>query len=271
MTDEERKTRRRRNERRRKMERRRKSQRLMASIAAAAMVLAVCVATGSITIGSGDEAVGKLEETPYYLAEQVIFDWEKTGDYYVGHMPTDVNEEPKAVLLSPDMTKVDDEYPEEYENELIEKALLEQGYLSDDVPLDYDTQDMTRTWCRKYEVPYTLVLAVIQQESAFKADAENGTCYGYMQINSINAEWLKEEIGVDDLEDPLQNLHSGIYMLSCLFGKYGDWDKALTCYNYGEAGAQKYVFSKGLTSTAYSRSVLALRSEWLEVVPDDCS
>ena len=61
-----------------------------------------------------------------------------------------------------------------------------------------------------------------------------------MQINSINKSWLLQEIGVTDLADPLQNLHSGIYMLGDLYGKYGDWHKALVCYNCGETGAYNH-------------------------------
>lgn len=42
-----------------------------------------------------------------------------------------------------------------------------------------------------------------------------------------------------------QNIRSGVFILSDLYGKYGDWHKALICYNYGEGGAQEHVFSKG--------------------------
>lgn len=152
------------------------------------------------------------------------------------------------------------------EQEKIEQALLEQGYLNDEVPLDYDLQDQLRTACGEFGVPYHIALGVIQAESSFRADASNGTCFGYMQINKINADWLAEEIGVTDLLDPFQNLRAGVYILSDLYGKYEDWHSALICYNYGEAGAQKHVFSQGYTTTGYSRAVMAYADEWLEVV-----
>jgi soluble lytic murein transglycosylase-like protein len=177
--------------------------------------------------------------------------------------------EPVVTYLAVETAEAVVEYLEKNENELIEKALLEQGYLSDDVPLSYDLQDMARTWCSQYGVPYTLVLAVIQQESSFITNAQNGSCFGYMQVNDINTEWLREEIGVTDLKDPAQNLHSGIFILGDLYAKYGDWNTALICYNHGEAGAYKYVFSQGIESTSYSRSVLDLREEWKLVVSDD--
>lgn len=162
---------------------------------------------------------------------------------------------------------IDELEPEEdYENEKIEEALLEQGYLSEEIPLDYDTQACLRAWCEQYSVPYKMALGVIETESSFRADAQNGNCYGYMQVNSINLDWLSEEIGVTDLKDPLQNLHSGVFILGDLFEKYGDWNKVLVCYNYGEAGAQKHVFSQGITSTEYSRKVLGLQEKWAEVI-----
>ena len=111
-----------------------------------------------------------------------------------------------------------------------------------------------------------MALGVIQAESSFTATASNGSCYGYMQINSINSEWLSEKIGVTDLTDPYQNIRSGVFILSDLYGKYGDWHKALICYNYGEGGAQEHVFSKGYTTTSYSRTVMKYADAWAEVL-----
>ena len=140
------------------------------------------------------------------------------------------------------------------------------SYQSDAVPLNHDTQAQVLGWCEEYGVPYSVALAVIEAESSFRPDAENGSCYGYMQINSINKSWLFQEIGVTNLEDPLQNLHSGIYMLGDLYGKYGDWHKAHVCYNCGETGAYNHYFSQGLTSSGYSRHVMELEAKWAEVV-----
>lgn len=158
----------------------------------------------------------------------------------------------------------DTETPEEAPVEAEEEA---PSYLSDAVPLDHDTQAQVMGWCEEYGVPYSMALAVIEAESSFRPDAENGSCYGYMQINSINKSWLLQEIGVTDLKDPLQNLHSGIYMLGNLYGKYGDWHKALVCYNCGETGAYNHYFSQGLTSSGYSRHVMELEEKWAEVIP----
>ena len=125
------------------------------------------------------------------------------------------------------------------------------------VPLDADLQQYTAEMCDLYEVPLELAYAVMQVESGYTVSATSSTGdYGLMQINSINSEWLSEKIGVTDLADPYQNIRSGVFILSDLYGKYGDWHKALICYNYGEGGAQEHVFSKGYTTTSYSRTVM---------------
>lgn len=152
------------------------------------------------------------------------------------------------------------------ENGEIEAVLPEEEYLSDEIPLDYDTQAALRSWCDEYSVPYQLALAVIEAESSFNPEASNGNCYGYMQINSINQEWLGEKIGVTDLTNPLQNLHSGVFMLGHLYEKYEDWQKVLLCYNCGETGAYDHYFSQGRTSSSYSRHVMELEEKWAEVI-----
>lgn len=163
-----------------------------------------------------------------------------------------------------DTKEVMDEEPDE--NELIEATLVEQGYFRAEIPLDYSLQDALTTVCCEYNVPLHIALGVIEAESSFTENAESGSCYGYMQINSVNESWLNESIGVTDLTDSYQNIRSGVYMLGDLYAKYGDWHKALIAYNYGESGAQKYVFSKGIETTSYSRTVMAYAEEWEELL-----
>lgn len=138
--------------------------------------------------------------------------------------------------------------------------------IHEEIPLSTEEQAHLQEKCEEYGVPYHIALGVIQTESSFRADARNGTCSGYMQINSINLEWLKENIGVTDLTDPLQNISSGVFMLADLYDDYQDWHKALIAYNYGPAGAKKNVFSKGYTTTTYSRKVMNYAEQWLEIL-----
>lgn len=224
-----------------------------------ARVAVVALIAGTVLIGATKYDSGEQEPA---TASEVVFRSEDKDKYFVLTLPAAAGELEDAESVLAETP----EAQEDYENEKIEAALLEQGYLSDEIPLDYDTQACLRAWCEEYSVPYQIALAVIEAESTFNPEASNGSCYGYMQINSINLGWLGEEIGVTDLTDPLQNLHSGVFLLGHLYEKYGDWHKALTCYNFGESGAQEYVFSQGLTSSRYSWHVMELYEKWAEAV-----
>ena len=129
------------------------------------------------------------------------------------------------------------------------------SYQSDAVPLNHDTQAQVLGWCEEYGVPYSVALAVIEAESSFRPDAENGSCYGYMQINSINAGWLKDELGVTDLLDACQNIKAGCYMLGSYLALYdGDINRTMMAYNLGKSGAEK-AWNAGTRSTAYTDKV----------------
>lgn len=235
-----------------RMERRRRRQRqIRRRISLCLVIIAVAGAGIAAAVSSpkvAAEAKMEPEETELvaYQAAQLVYEVE----------PDDVESVEAEIRTSED--------PEEPEK--IEQALLKQGYLHEEIPLNFDLQCHLISVCEEYGVPYHIALGVIQAESSFTADASNGTCFGYMQINKINAEWLSESIGVTDLADPYQNLRSGVFILSDLFGDYGDWHKALIAYNYGPSGAQEHVFSKGYTTTGYSRAVMEYADAWLEVV-----
>ena len=239
-----------------RMERRRRRQRQIRWRVALALTVAA-ITTAAVTAAVTSDA----EDTPMEAlptAEEVVKQEPMAEPVQLVYETPLWAEEPEP--LAQEVT----EDPEEPEK--IEQALVEQGYLHEEIPLNFDLQCHLITVCEEYGVPYHIALGVIQAESSFTADASNGTCFGYMQINKINAEWLSESIGVTDLTDPYQNLRSGVFILSDLFGDYGDWHKALIAYNYGPSGAQEHVFSKGYTTTGYSRAVMEYADAWLEVV-----
>lgn len=215
-----------------RMERRRRRRRILRiKLATTAAVLALTTASiVALTGGAAETVPEQTPQPPALQAEPVLLVAEHDSTYQPVQMTAEPAQEPEPV-------------EEEDENEKIEAALLEQGYLHEEIPLDFDLQCHLITVCEEYGVPQSVALGVIQAESSFTATASNGSCYGYMQINSINSEWLSEKIGVTDLTDPYQNIRSGVFILSDLYGKYGDWHKALICYNYGEGGAREHVFS----------------------------
>lgn len=238
-----------------RMERRRRRRRILRiKLATTAAVLALTTASiVALTGGAVETTPEPTPQPPTMQAEPVLLVAEHDSTYQPVQMAAEPVQEPEPV-------------EEADENEKIEVALLERGYLHKEIPLDFDLQCHLIAVCEEYGVPYHIALGVIQAESSFRGWESNGICFGYMQIHKINMEWLRNQIGVTDLMDPYQNLRSGVYILKDLYEKYGDWNMTLVAYNYGPSGAQEHVFSKGYTTTSYSRTVMGYADAWAEVL-----
>ena len=133
-----------------------------------------------------------------------------------------------------------------------------------DIPLDHELQDVALAACEEYGVLPDVLFAVMEVESGYQPDAQNGECYGLMQIHSINLPWLQEQIGTTDLSDPVQNIRAGAYILGGYLKRYSLTD-SLMAYNLGEGGA-KAQWEQGIHETAYTRKVLACLAEGKEEV-----
>jgi hypothetical protein len=146
------------------------------------------------------------------------------------------------------------------------EQMLGDGYVTNSIPLSYELQLTAREASDAFNVPYTMLLAVMFQESSYQTDAVNydGTCWGLMQVNEINFERLTEELGdfgVTDIKNnPEDNIVAGAYMLGELLEKYQDENMALMCYSCGEAGARQ-LFEQGYYSSSYSRAVIQYELE----------
>ncbi len=124
-----------------------------------------------------------------------------------------------------------------------------------DVPLSHDLQDYIRELCETYDIPMSLIIAMIDVESSFKPNAVSGTNdYGLMQINKINHQRLAKKYGITNILDPYQNVLGGISILAENYN--GDLHKSLMAYNLGAAGAKR-LWNKGIYNTSYSRTVLS--------------
>lgn len=118
-------------------------------------------------------------------------------------------------------------------------SLQSQGVLnkvpsSTDVPF----QDIVQEASQKYDVPVTLINAVIKQESAFRVDAQSGAgAQGLMQLMPATA----KAYGCNNSFDARQNVMAGTHFLSDLLKKYqGDVSLALAGYNAGPGNVAKY-------------------------------
>lgn len=140
--------------------------------------------------------------------------------------------------------------------------VVESAFVPLDVPMDEELQQYTYSLCHAYGVDFELVMALINQESSFQTDIISTTNdFGLMQINQINHKWLSEKLGITDFNDPHQNIHCGVYMLSDLLEKYEEPSKALMAYNMGETGAAR-LWEQGIYETTYSQNILNKMQEF---------
>lgn len=133
-------------------------------------------------------------------------------------------------------------------------------------PLECDMPDEQQEFlyylCYGYDLDFTLVMAIIQQESNFDPDAISRTNdYGLMQINIRNHEWLTDTLGLTDFLDPYENMRCGCFVLRKLFEKYQDTDMVLMAYNMGERGAAK-LWEEGIYKTNYTNSIQAIQERF---------
>lgn len=127
-----------------------------------------------------------------------------------------------------------------------------------EIPLSSELQQFTYDVCCYFNIPtmYEYILAIMWQESRFEADKISSTNdYGLMQINASNAKFLHDTLGVSDLLNEVENIYSGVYLISYLLDRYSDIEKALMVYNMGPTTASS-LWQRGIYTAPYSDSVL---------------
>jgi hypothetical protein len=135
--------------------------------------------------------------------------------------------------------------------------VTEPAYIYYDVPLSHGLQDYIREICERHDIPMSLIIAMIDVESSFRAMViSESNDYGLMQINEINHADMSDRYGVTNFLDPYENVFCGISHISELYYTYHDWGMALMAYNLGSGGAKSY-WDEGIYETSYSRQVLS--------------
>lgn len=83
----------------------------------------------------------------------------------------------------------------------------------------------------KYDVPFTLIKAVIEKESSFRKNvcSKEGAC-GLMQLMPSKA----KKYGVKNRLNAAQNVDGGTHLLHDLFKRFHNLDLVLAAYNAGE-------------------------------------
>ena len=148
-----------------------------------------------------------------------------------------------------------------YAAETSEPDIVVYGY-NPDIPLSPDLQIALENTCDIYGVPYALALAVAETESGFNPDADNGQCFGLMQINRLVFSELRAE-GIEP-ENYYGNIEAGVKILAGHMAAFGgNYNKALLAYNCGERGATEKI-EAGQESSAYTEKVMSRYALWLE-------
>lgn len=137
--------------------------------------------------------------------------------------------------------------------------------LSTSVPTQTPSRDEINQYitevATQYEICPELIMAMVETESNYDVDAENGDCKGLMQVS---IKWHKDrmdKLGVTDLMDPYSNILVGADYLAELSEKY-EVGLALMIYNGGYNYAMR-IYEKGELSS-YATKILE-RSAELEV------
>ena len=157
------------------------------------------------------------------------------------------------------------------------------GFKSYQIPQEFEEnggcfpdamQKYTYIICKQAGVEYSKALAVIEVESGYTWDAAGDTAdIGYMQIVPKWHMERMERLNCENIKDPYQNVRVGVDYLAELLDRYGgSYEKALTAYQYGPTGADKYFFSAGVDASPYAKEVLAVAERIeteLEVTADE--
>jgi soluble lytic murein transglycosylase len=111
-------------------------------------------------------------------------------------------------------------------------------------PLHYSS--IVRVHARNYDLDPSLLAAVIEQESKFRADAKSSAgAIGLMQLQPATAKGIAIRTGgskfvLSDLYDPELNIRYGSWYLHHLMVKYGDERLALAAYNAGQQNVDRW-------------------------------
>lgn len=118
-------------------------------------------------------------------------------------------------------------------------------------------QIYTYCTCKQYKVDYATILAMIEVESGYQWNATAGEATGYMQIIPEYHTERMNKIGVQNVNNPYQNIRTGIDCMAELLEKYkNNYHKALTAYRWGPTGAERKYFSKRKYTCEYAETVL---------------
>ena len=111
-------------------------------------------------------------------------------------------------------------------------------------PLRYE--ETVQKAASEYDVPVSLIYAVIRVESHFDPSAvSHAGAQGLMQITSDTLNWSRYRLHLDaddlDLFDPAVNIQTGTHVLSLLCEQYDSIETVLAAYNAGVGTVNRWL------------------------------
>ncbi len=112
-------------------------------------------------------------------------------------------------------------------------------------PTEYN--EIVEAKAKEYNVPLSVVYAVIRAESNFDPKAESWVgARGLMQVTEETHQWIdyyRGETGAvwDDFYTPEVNVDYGCWLLSYLYKEFGEWETVYAAYNAGPNIVKKWL------------------------------
>lgn len=112
---------------------------------------------------------------------------------------------------------------------------------------------------QRYDLDPNLIRAIVEHESKYNPNAENGQYKGLMQVGYKWHSKRMAKLGVTDILDPYGNLLVGCDYLSDLLDRYDDPSLALMAYAAGDKAAQEEYNTTGPSN--YAKQILQRAQE----------
>ncbi len=112
-------------------------------------------------------------------------------------------------------------------------------------PTEYS--ELVEVKSAEYDVPLSVIYAVIRTESNFDPEAKSRAgARGLMQITKTTYEWIDYYRGAtgaswSDFYTPEVNIDYGVWLLSYLYGEFGEWETVYAAYNAGPNAVKKWL------------------------------
>lgn len=109
-------------------------------------------------------------------------------------------------------------------------------------------RDTVPAAAEEYDLPPSLIFAVIHTESSFRPEAvSTAGAVGLMQVTEDTLDWAvmrtdgDTSLSANDLTDPAVNIHVGTCVLSLLSQMFENGDTVLAAYNAGMGNVQEWL------------------------------